>query len=130
MGHTCMRDEEMLEWSMRTFHLQNSYPAWDDLAQKAVKLSVQLRTTIVALDQFLDSMQKISDYATNTKGPHVSVTLVDTRSHSLTQRLIRPAFCLPPRLGFRRVLTAASLARRNVLTGRAAYSHRAKSTTC
>lgn len=51
-------------------HLQSSYPAWEDVAQKAVKLSVQLRSTIVALDQFLDALQKISDYATNTKGRH------------------------------------------------------------
>lgn len=78
MGHR-WRDEEMLDWSMRTFHLQNSYPAWEDVAQKAVKLSVQLRTTIVALDQFLDAMQKISDYATNTKGRcHILVSQPST----------------------------------------------------
>uniref|UniRef100_A0A914VPT1 IMD domain-containing protein n=1 Tax=Plectus sambesii TaxID=2011161 RepID=A0A914VPT1_9BILA len=65
--------------------MKNSYPAWEDVAQKAVKLSVQLRSTIVALDQFLDALQKISDYATNTKGRHAFLppSLPPSVTHSL-----------------------------------------------
>jgi hypothetical protein len=47
---------------------QTLHPAWEDVGTKACKLGVQLKATITCLAAFIDSLQKVADHATATKG--------------------------------------------------------------
>ncbi|XP_002128096.2 protein MTSS 2 [Ciona intestinalis] len=48
--------------------LKGSSPAWEDFVNKGTKLHNLLKATTVAMSSFLDSIQKIADFTTNTKG--------------------------------------------------------------
>ncbi|RCN40240.1 hypothetical protein ANCCAN_13839 [Ancylostoma caninum] len=71
--------------------LQQSYPAWEMVGQRAQKLSAQLRATAACLAGFVDSVQAVSDYANNLKGAArdmgVCMTRVCMRERALEHRL-------------------------------------------
>uniref|UniRef100_F7AS27 IMD domain-containing protein n=1 Tax=Ciona intestinalis TaxID=7719 RepID=F7AS27_CIOIN len=48
--------------------LKGSSPAWEDFVNKGTKLHNLLKATTVAMSSFLESIQKIADFTTNTKG--------------------------------------------------------------
>uniref|UniRef100_A0A0N4WSE2 IMD domain-containing protein n=1 Tax=Haemonchus placei TaxID=6290 RepID=A0A0N4WSE2_HAEPC len=71
--------------------LQQSYPAWEMVGQRAQKLSAQLRATAACIAGFVDSVQAVSDYANNLKGAArdmgVCMTRVCMRERALEHRL-------------------------------------------
>ncbi|CAK8671935.1 unnamed protein product [Clavelina lepadiformis] len=48
--------------------LKGSSPVWEDFVSKGTKLHSLLKSTTVAVSAFVESIQKIADVATNTKG--------------------------------------------------------------
>ncbi|KAF8368549.1 hypothetical protein PRIPAC_86378 [Pristionchus pacificus] len=71
--------------------MKSSYPAWEVVGQRAVKLSAALKTTVTALTAFNDSVQHVSDLASNLKGASrdvgACVTRVCMRQRALEGRL-------------------------------------------
>ncbi|GMT01296.1 hypothetical protein PENTCL1PPCAC_23470, partial [Pristionchus entomophagus] len=71
--------------------MKSSYPAWEVVGQRAVKLSAALKTTVAALSAFNDSVQHVSDLASNLKGASrdvgACVTRVCMRQRALEGRL-------------------------------------------
>ncbi|GMR54309.1 hypothetical protein PMAYCL1PPCAC_24504 [Pristionchus mayeri] len=71
--------------------MKSSYPAWEVVGQRAVKLSAALKTTVSALSAFNDSVQHVSDLACNLKGASrdvgACVTRVCMRQRALEGRL-------------------------------------------
>lgn len=68
-----------------------SYPAWENVSQKALKLSSQLKATIVCMNAFVDAIQSVGDVANNLKGATRDVgaclTRVCMRQRSIENRL-------------------------------------------
>ncbi|GMT29151.1 hypothetical protein PFISCL1PPCAC_20448 [Pristionchus fissidentatus] len=59
--------------------MKSSYPAWEVVGQRAVKLAAALKTTATALAAFNDSVQQVSDLASNLKGASRDVGACVTR---------------------------------------------------
>lgn len=70
--------------------MKQSYPAWDLVAQRALKLSQQLRNTVQCMTAFCDAVQSVSDHASNLKGAArdvgACVTRVCMRQRALESR--------------------------------------------
>ncbi|VDK72274.1 unnamed protein product [Onchocerca ochengi] len=45
-----------------------TYPAWDNVAQKALKLASQIKSTLICMNAFIDAIQTVGDVANNLKG--------------------------------------------------------------
>lgn len=71
--------------------MKNSSTLWEDLASKANKMHIQLKTTVIAFSLFLDAFQRIADLATNTKGATrdigTALTRLILRHKSIEQKL-------------------------------------------
>lgn len=65
---------------------QLTYPAWENVAQKALKLASQLKTTLVAINAFIDAVQSVGDAANNLKGIFGYFHLLFFTAH--TQKLL------------------------------------------
>uniref|UniRef100_A0A0N5APR1 IMD domain-containing protein n=1 Tax=Syphacia muris TaxID=451379 RepID=A0A0N5APR1_9BILA len=48
--------------------LKQTYPAWENVSQKALKLSNQLKGTVLCFNAFVDAVQAVGDAANNLKG--------------------------------------------------------------
>ena len=48
--------------------LKQTYPAWENVSQKALKLSNQLKGTLLCFNAFVDAVQSVGDAANNLKG--------------------------------------------------------------
>uniref|UniRef100_A0A915DD39 IMD domain-containing protein n=1 Tax=Ditylenchus dipsaci TaxID=166011 RepID=A0A915DD39_9BILA len=59
--------------------LKSSSSAWDNVCQKATKLSSQLLSTVHCLSNFVDAVQVISDNANNIKGASRDIGAALTR---------------------------------------------------
>lgn len=72
-------------------NMKMSYPLWEELSGRASKLHTALRYTVVATGAFLESFQKISDFATGTRGATrdigSSLTRLCMRHKSIEARL-------------------------------------------
>ncbi|CAF2134158.1 unnamed protein product [Rotaria magnacalcarata] len=71
--------------------MKNSSSLWEDLASKANKMHIQLKSTIITFSLFLDAFQRIADLATNTKGATreigTALTRLILRHKSIEQKL-------------------------------------------
>ncbi|CAF0963739.1 unnamed protein product [Adineta steineri] len=71
--------------------MKNSSTLWEDLASKANKMHLQLKSTITTFSVFLDAFQRIADLATNTKGATreigTALTRLILRHKSIEQKL-------------------------------------------
>ena len=71
--------------------LKGSSPLWEDFVSKGAKLHASLRSTAASLETFLDSMMKIADAATSSKGAAKDVgatlTKMVLRHRSIEQKL-------------------------------------------
>ncbi|CAB3977164.1 metastasis suppressor 1-like [Paramuricea clavata] len=71
--------------------LKGSSPLWEDFVSKGLKLHASLRSTAATLEAFLDSMLKIADAATSSKGASKDVgatlTKMVIRHRSIEQKL-------------------------------------------
>ncbi|VDO31655.1 unnamed protein product [Onchocerca flexuosa] len=45
-----------------------TYPAWENVAQKALKLASQIKSTLICMNAFIDAIQTVGDVANNLKG--------------------------------------------------------------
>lgn len=68
-----------------------TYPAWENVSQKAMKLSSQLRATVLCMNAFVDAIQSVGDSANNLKGSTrdlgACLTRVCMRQRSIENRL-------------------------------------------
>ncbi|CAF2498378.1 unnamed protein product [Rotaria sp. Silwood2] len=71
--------------------MKNSSSLWEDLASKANRMHIQLKSTIITFSLFLDAFQRIADLATNTKGATreigTALTRLILRHKSIEQKL-------------------------------------------
>uniref|UniRef100_H2ZF50 IMD domain-containing protein n=1 Tax=Ciona savignyi TaxID=51511 RepID=H2ZF50_CIOSA len=59
--------------------LKASSPVWDDFVNKGIKLHNLLKATTMAMSAFMESIQKIADFTTNTKGSTKDIGIALTR---------------------------------------------------
>ncbi|CAB3407124.1 unnamed protein product [Caenorhabditis bovis] len=59
--------------------MKHTYPGWEQLSQKAVKLGAQLKATAQCLAAFVEAMQAVCDHANNLKGASRDVGACVTR---------------------------------------------------
>ncbi|KAM3720388.1 Protein MTSS [Dirofilaria immitis] len=45
-----------------------TYPAWENVVQKALKLASQMKSTLICMNAFIDAIQTVGDIANNLKG--------------------------------------------------------------
>lgn len=68
-----------------------TYPAWENVAQKALKLATQLKSTLICMNAFIDAVQTVGDAANNLKGATRDIgaclTRVCMRQRSIENRL-------------------------------------------
>ncbi|MFH4983267.1 hypothetical protein AB6A40_009976 [Gnathostoma spinigerum] len=68
-----------------------TYPAWENVCQKAHKLSTQLKSTLACINSFVDAVQVVGDAANNLKGSTRDIgaclTRFCMRQRSLENRL-------------------------------------------
>ncbi|KAL3998492.1 hypothetical protein ACH3XW_15270 [Acanthocheilonema viteae] len=68
-----------------------TYPAWENVAQKALKLASQMKSTLVCMNAFIDAIQTVGDIANNLKGATRDIgaclTRVCMRQRSIENRL-------------------------------------------
>ncbi|VDN90480.1 unnamed protein product [Brugia pahangi] len=68
-----------------------TYPAWENVAQKALKLASQMKSTLTCMNAFIDAVQAVGDVANNLKGATRDIgaclTRVCMRQRSIENRL-------------------------------------------
>ncbi|CAG9538010.1 unnamed protein product [Cercopithifilaria johnstoni] len=68
-----------------------TYPAWENVAQKALKLASQMKSTLICMNAFIDAIQTVGDVANNLKGATRDIgaclTRVCMRQRSIENRL-------------------------------------------
>ncbi|VDK68156.1 unnamed protein product [Litomosoides sigmodontis] len=68
-----------------------TYPAWENVAQKALKLAAQMKSTLICMNAFIDAIQTVGDVANNLKGATRDIgaclTRVCMRQRSIENRL-------------------------------------------
>ncbi|EFO24630.1 hypothetical protein LOAG_03858 [Loa loa] len=71
--------------------MKMTYPAWENVAQKALKLASQMKSTLLCMNAFIDAIQAVGDVANNLKGATRDIgaclTRVCMRQRSIENRL-------------------------------------------